>query len=55
MTSLKMKKLIPQRNEVSTFRLKRWCSDSPITVPNQPKNMTSSTQKPKSTTQGPGE
>src|SRR6476620_2396159 len=52
-TSLKMNQLMLQRNYRSTCRLYRRPSDSPMTVPNHPNSMTSSTQNPPSTTQGP--
>ncbi len=48
-----MNQLIPQRNERSTFVLYSRCSDSPITVPNQPNIIVSSTAAPTSTSHGP--
>jgi hypothetical protein len=42
-----------QRNDASTFLLYRCASDSPITVPNQPNSITSSTPKPAATIHGP--
>ena len=42
-----------QRNDMSTLRLYSRCSDSAITVPNQPNIIVSSTANPASTSHGP--
>ncbi len=53
MTSEKMNQPMLQRNDMSTFVLYRRSSDSPITVPNHPNSIVSSTANPARTSHGP--
>jgi hypothetical protein len=53
MTSEKMNQIIPMRNDRSTCRLYTPCWFSPITVRNQPMNITASSARPAANTPGP--